>query len=51
MGKKILKGKKLDKGLGIKPEDWGRAVAVPYVIDTNLRGKNGATGKEPRMKK
>ena len=40
------KSKQLERGLGIKPEDWKRAVAVDYVIDTN---KRTSKNQEPRM--
>lgn len=40
----------LDRGFGIEDEAKKRAVATDYVIDVNKRGKDGSTGKEPRMK-
>ncbi len=41
--------KEYDKAYDLKSDFAKRAVAVDYVIDTNRRGKDGSTGKEPKM--
>ncbi len=44
------KNKNLGKGFGISKEDNKRAVACPYVIDTNKRAVlDKVNKKEPRM--
>lgn len=43
------KFKEYDKKFGLDTAEAKRAVAVTYTIDCNKRGKDGSTGKEPRM--
>lgn len=44
-------GKELDKGFGIDKKSKDRAIMNDFVIDCNLRGKDGIKGGEPKMKK
>jgi len=43
------KGTADQQRLGVTKDEIKRAVAVDYTIDTNKRGPDGSTGKEPKM--